>query len=211
VLERAEAPVSVGNPRARIGGSCLQWALSVDPEQPAAWSAELARRLERHPRALWSEQASPTVRFWLEVHDGFKRECVALTMTGDDYREGRIAARQLAVVAGQRLRGMVGHLLGHHEIEDYHYFPTLREAEPRLARGFDLLASDHAQLHAGIDAALAALADLTSADASGAGAAALRHAADIYRRDSDALSRRLVRHLSDEEDLIIPLLLDRGA
>jgi hypothetical protein len=186
--------------------------LSVDPDQPAAWSAELGRLLERHPRALWSAQTSPTVQFWLEVHDGFRRESVALTMTGEDCREGRVAARDLAVIAAPRLRGMVARLSGHHEIEDYHYFPTFRDAAPRLAPGFDLLANDHALLHDDIAGALGALTELVAAaEASQAGAAAVRHATDRYLRDSERLCRRLVRHLSDEEDLIIPLLLERGA
>ena len=150
------------------------------------------------------------MRFWLEVHDEFRRECVALTMAAEDCRDGRIAARDLAVIAGPRLRGMVGRLRGHHEIEDYHYFPTFRAAEPRLAPGFDLLASDHVRLHADIEAALAALGELVAVADSSPGAPAVRHAADLYLRLGDQLSRRLVRHLSDEEDLIIPLLLERG-
>jgi len=167
--------------------------------------------LERHPRATWSAQTSPTVQFWLEVHDSFRRECVALAMAGDDGRGGRLTARELAAVSAPRLRAMVGHLHGHHEIEDYHYFPTFREAEPRLAPGFDLLANDHALLHADIARALGALSELVAAaDASAPGAAAAQHAADRYLRESDMLYRRLIRHLGDEEDLIIPLLLERG-
>ncbi len=167
--------------------------------------------LERHPRATWSAQTSPTVLQWLEVHDDFRREGVALTLAGDDCRNGRLAVRELATLAAPRLHGMVGRLHGHHEVEDYHYFPAFREAEQRLVPGFDLLANDHVLLHADMERALAALTDLVAAaDATAAGAAAARHAADRYVRESDALCRRLVRHLSDEEDLVIPLLLERG-
>jgi len=149
---------------------------------------------------------------WLEVHDEFRRECVALTMAGDDAREGRRAARELAVLAAPRLRGLVAHLHGHHEIEDHHYFPTFRETERRLSAGFDLLARDHVLLREHIERALAALGELVAAaDASGGSAAAARHAVERYVSESDQLYRRLVRHLSDEEDLIIPLLLERDA
>jgi hypothetical protein len=186
--------------------------LSADSDQNPAWSAELRVLLERHPRATWFAQTSPTVQFWLEVHDEFRREGVALTMAGDDCREGRIAVRELAVMAAPRLRGLVANLHGHHEIEDYHYFPTFREAERRLARGFDLLANDHVLLQQDTERALAALKELVAAaQAAPNGSAVARLAADRYSSESDRLCRRLVRHLSDEEDLVIPLLLDRGA
>jgi hypothetical protein len=184
-------------------------ALSVDLDQRPPWSAEL---LARYPRATWSVQTSPTVRLWLDVHDEFRRECVALAMAGDDNREGRLAAQQLAVIAAPRLRGLVAHLAGHHEIEDYHYFPLLREAERRLAAGFDLLANDHVLLRADIERALAALDELNAAaHAAATGTAATGHAADRYVSESDRFFRRLLRHFGDEEDLIIPLLLERGA
>ena len=37
----------------------------------------------------------------------------------------------------------------------------------------------------------------------------LRAAGDAYAAANDALLRQLRRHLDDEEDLIIPLILDR--
>jgi hypothetical protein len=185
--------------------------LSLDPDEPA-WSAELRALRERHPRASWISQGSATVRFWLDVHDEFRRECVALTLAADDCREGRLAAHALAVLAAPRVRGLVANLHGHHEIEDHHYFPTLREADRRLAPDFDLLAADHALIEQDIVRALAALGDLVSAaGAPAAEASAARHAAERYVRESGRLCRRLVRHLSDEEDLVIPLLLERGA
>jgi hypothetical protein len=35
-------------------------------------------------------------------------------------------------------------------------------------------------------------------------------AADVYSADSDLLFKRLLRHLDDEEDLIVPALLHFG-
>jgi hypothetical protein len=34
-------------------------------------------------------------------------------------------------------------LHGHHQIEDHHYFPLLRQKDARIERGFDLLDADH--------------------------------------------------------------------
>jgi hypothetical protein len=38
----------------------------------------------------------------------------------------------------------------------------------------------------------------------------LSAAADAYARSGGVLLRGLIRHLDDEEDLIVPLILDRG-
>jgi hypothetical protein len=38
----------------------------------------------------------------------------------------------------------------------------------------------------------------------------LRRASDNYADASGALLKGLLRHLDDEEDLIVPLILDRG-
>jgi hypothetical protein len=184
--------------------------LSVDPDE-RTWSSDLRVLLERHPRASWISRGTPTARFWLDVHDEFRRECVALTIAADDGREGRLRAHELAVVARPRVRGLVVNLHGHHEIEDHHYFPTLRDADRRFAADFDLLAADHALIDRHVALAVTALDALVgAADAPAAEAAAARHAAERYAREIGELCRRLVRHLSDEEDLIIPLLLERG-
>ena len=39
---------------------------------------------------------------------------------------------------------------------------------------------------------------------------ALRKATDRYADDSDRLVQSLHRHLDDEEDLIVPVILDQG-
>jgi len=186
--------------------------LTVETDPSASWALERRALLERHPRASWAEQSSPTVQLWLEVHDGFRRDCVALAMAGDDYSGGRLPARDLAVLAGARLRGLVAQLRGHHEIEDHHYFPTFRDAAPRLAPAFDLLAADHMALEKDVGAALAALGELVAAaDGHDGAPPAAEHAARRYVAAGDRLCRRLASHLSDEEDLIIPLLIQRGA
>jgi hypothetical protein len=185
-------------------------ALSIDSNATPDWSRELRARLERHPRDTWRSGPTPAVEFWLEVHDGFRRESDALGSAADAYRLGKLAARELAALAAPRLRGLVARLHGHHEVEDFHYFPAFRGLEPRLAEAFDSLANDHARLQRRVDASLAALRELLSAaDPVGGGGDARRHAAERYIRETDDLCRALGGHLRDEEDLIIPLLLER--
>jgi hypothetical protein len=183
--------------------------LSLDLDQRNGWPAELRVLLEHHPRDSWRLQGSVSVQFWLEVHDHLRRECVGLEASAQDYLEGRKTAPELAVIARPRLRGMIAHLHGHHQIEDSHYFPAFRAFEPRLARGFDALESDHADLQQDIAAALTALQELATAAGVPLDTHITAHAAQRYAAVGGRLCRRLCRHLSDEEDLVVPVLLEQ--
>lgn len=111
-----------------------------------------------------------------------------------------------------RLQAFLAELDGHHRIEDGHYFPALRAAQPELAKGFDLLAADHEHIHESLLALVAAARGFLASvgpEASGSAEdqrAALAHCAAA----TGQLERRLVRHFEDEEDLIIPVLLVAG-
>ena len=178
------------------------------------WPAELERLLERHPRATWCTTRSAVVAFWLDVHERLRRDAAGLDAASDDYRGGRSSPARLAVVAAPRLRGLVAAMHGHHQIEDFEYFPEFRRAEPRLAAGFDRLEREHAGLARSVDAALAALAELHAAAeraAEPASAVTLQVAAQRYLDSAASLIVDLLRHLCDEENLVVPLLLERGA
>ena len=177
------------------------------------WPAELDILLERHPRATWPTARSASVAFWLGVHERLRRDAAGLDAAGDAYRGGRSSPAQLAVIAAPRLRGLVAAMQGHHQIEDFDYFPEFRRAAPRLAAGFDRLEREHATLSGSVDAALAALAELHAAAeraAEPASAATLKLAAQRYVDAAATLSADLLRHLHDEENLVVPLLLERG-
>jgi hemerythrin-like domain-containing protein len=107
-----------------------------------------------------------------------------------------------------RLQFLLSQLGVHHQIEDLHYFPIFRAADARLARGFDVLEGDHHAIHTDM-ARTAETANAMLRALSGE-AQALRRCADRYAQASGALIKGLIRHLDDEEDLIVPLILDRG-
>ena len=84
----------------------------------------------------------------------------------------------------------------------------LAAKEPRIARGFEILDRDH---HA-IDGHLAGF--VRSANAvlqDHVDRSALQDAAGQFYTDLLRLERVLNRHLMDEEDLIVPIFLRRGA
>ena len=107
-----------------------------------------------------------------------------------------------------RLQFLLSQLGVHHQIEDYHYFPIFRAADERLARGFNVLEQDHHAIHADMgrtaDTANALLRALVGQSDT------LKRCSDDYAAASGALLNGLIRHLDDEEDLIVPLILDRG-
>jgi hypothetical protein len=107
-----------------------------------------------------------------------------------------------------RLRFFLQQLNAHHQVEDLHYFPVFQAAEARLARGFDVLEGDHHTIHQSIDRAVETANAFLRTAVNDRGP--LLAAADTYAAASDALLRQLRRHLGDEEDLIIPLILDRS-
>jgi hypothetical protein len=158
--------------------------------------------------------SADTVAFWLRVHDRLRRDAAGLDAAAEDYRRGRSSPLELAVLAAPRLRAFVAALQGHHQIEDFEYFPEFRRAEPRLAAGFDSLEREHAALSRAAEAAHAALAELHAAadrPAEPGGADTLKLAAQRYVDAAAKLSVELLRHLSDEESLVVPLLLESGA
>ena len=181
-----------------------------DSDVNEGWPAALGFLLERHPRATWPGARSASVAFWLDVHERLRRDAAGLDAAGDEYRGGRSSPAQLAVIAAPRLRGLVAAVQGHHRIEDFEYFPEFRRAEPRLAPGFDRLEREHAALSRSVDAALTALAELHAAaeHAEPASTATLKLAAQGYVDAAATLSADLLRHLHDEENLVVPLLLE---
>lgn len=171
---------------------------------------ELRFLVERFPRAEW--QAHPNVTgmagFWLQRHDMFRQLGAMLTGGIADYREGRTTAPEFARWFAPRLNHFLGNLDGHHNVEDQHYFPVFAQAENRLKRGFEILDADHHMIHEALE---------RNADTANAFLRALqesedrqRFAADAYADANASLVAMLTRHLDDEEDLIIPLILDRG-
>jgi len=143
------------------------------------------------------------------VHEHLRRDAVGLVAAGSDYASGRSSPAQLAVIAAPRLRGLIVAMHGHHQIEDLHYFPAFRSEEPRFAAAFDRLERDHASLHGSVEAALAALAELRNAAARPEPAATQQLAAQRYVAAAAQLASALLRHLEDEENLVVPLLIER--
>jgi len=166
--------------------------------------------LDRYPREKWEAHANlgEMARFWLSRHAMFRELSATIEKVTEQFRAGRLPPIEFARQFVPRLQFVLDQLNVHHQIEDFHYFPIFRAAEARLAIGFDVLEGDHQHIHGEMartaETANALLQALRSDSDS------LRRCSDGYADASAVLLKGLIRHLDDEEDLIVPLILDRG-
>lgn len=185
--------------------------MTTDLDSRDGLSRELLYLLEAHPRIGWETHPNlgGLTRFWLSRHDGFRTLGETLTQALARFREGDVPAERFGGFLAPRLQHFLGELHHHHMIEDHHYFPVFMAAETRLVRGFEILEGDHELIHERIGAVVAGANELFGLLGDG-DADRIRRAADRYADVSDRLIAGLMRHLEDEEDLIVPLILERG-
>ena len=172
------------------------------------WPEDLRVLLERYPRERWDAHANlgEMARFWLSRHAMFRELSRAIEQVTEQFRAGNLPPAEFARQFAPRLQFILDQLNVHHQIEDFHYFPIFRTADARLAIGFDVLEGDHHHIHGD----MARTAETANAFLQALRADTLRRCSDGYADASATLLKGLIRHLDDEEDLIVPLILDRG-
>jgi len=176
----------------------------------SGWPEDLRVLVARYPRERWGGHPNlgEMARFWLSRHDMFRELSAAIEQIAALFRAGKLPPEEFARQFVPRLQFMLDQLNVHHQIEDLHYFPIFRAAAERLARGFDVLEGDHHHIHADM-ARTAETANALLHSLQGGGDT-MRRCSDGYADASSALIKGLAQHLDDEEDLIVPLILDRG-
>ena len=183
---------------------------ALDLDRRTGWPADLRVLLDRYPRETWPGHPNlgALCRFWLERHAMFRELSQALAQGASALREGKVEAEAFEPWFAPRMRFFLQQLHHHHLVEDHNYFPVFMAAERRLVRGFEVLEADHGA----IDAAIREL----GAASDGLLAALRDPSADLARATAGLGSLlpgflgKLDRHLADEEDLIIPLILERS-
>jgi len=153
------------------------------------------------PRDRW--QAHPgfggLVEFWLQRHLLFRRLLATLETDTQALMERQIAFEAYAPRLSRFANLLVSELDGHHRIEDQHYFPRLARFDARIGPGFELLDADHRAL------------DGLLHDMTGAVTAVLEGGApDVFADHLARFGQLLDRHLQDEEELVVPVILRSG-
>ncbi|MEM9438988.1 MAG: hemerythrin domain-containing protein [Pseudomonadota bacterium] len=163
--------------------------------------------LNDFPRDAWAGHPnySELITFWLDRHLMFRRLIERLSLDATSALDHAIGAedyrRRLANAGGMLLR----ELHSHHQIEDRHYFPVMAALDQRVQAGFELLDKDHHD----IDGLLGGFADSANAvlSANPNDKNLFQDAVAEFRRQLLAFDPILIRHLVDEEELVVPLLL----
>lgn len=165
--------------------------------------------LEKYPRDSWQTgtQLGGLTQFWLERHLMFRQLMDHLGTDAETLVDAGMEpmeyARRLSRFGGM----LVGQLHEHHGVEDAHYFPMLSRKEPRLAPAFELLDRDH---HA-LDGHLATFTDDANALLGALQAGDISSGEDgRFAETVGQLQRFLDRHLTDEEEIVIPVLMEHG-
>ena len=162
--------------------------------------------LENYPRESWQSDAgfSDLVRFWLERHLMFRR---VVDIMIDETEEALDQSMDLKVYASHLARYggfFMQELHTHHVVEDQQYFPRLRGMEDRLSRGFDILDRDHRVIDQHLDAFEG---DVRSVFGVLKGSDDPRKAIEVFANRLSRTHHLLDRHLTDEEELIVPVIL----
>ncbi len=163
--------------------------------------------LDDYPRDRWPSALDETAAFWLQMHASFRGHQAHMDgLVGQWRANGDLAALHRSLIPA--LQSFLQHLDGHHRVESGHYFPMMRKIEPKIDAGIDLLDRDHHAIHETLEALFQGGLAFHQAMAGNA-----PDAADKANRLSDLIdgnARPLLRHLEDEEDIVIPLIQLRG-
>lgn len=155
------------------------------------------------PRETW--EAHPEfggmVQFWLQRHMMFRRLLDMLETDLHKLADRKTGFETYAPRLSKNGGMLLNELHGHHQIEDNHYFPQLVKLDARLEEGFALLDRDH---HA-MDGIINGMAD-------GANALLRSEGRDIANFETvlGDMKSMLNRHLIDEEEIIVPVILKTG-
>ncbi|WP_425092652.1 hemerythrin domain-containing protein [Tropicimonas sp. S265A] len=170
-------------------------------EDRSGWPDALRVLEEAYPRAAWPQHPNfnDLVRFWLSRHLIFRRLLAQIEADTQNYMDGQTGFEEYAPRLSELAGTLLNELHAHHQIEDHQYFPRLARLDARITRGFEVLDADHhamdGLLHSAADAANTTLRT--------------REAGPLLD-EMTRFGRLLDRHLVDEEDLIVPVILSSG-
>lgn len=169
---------------------------------------ELRVLLEQHPRDSWPAHPGfrEKTRQWLSAHQMFRQLAARVREDAETYLDGDLEGPTYAAGLSRFGGALVGNLTGHHGWEDRVYFPELSAADPRFDAGLEILEQDHDDL----DQVLATftstanraikLIQLDEAQA--------RSEIGQTQATAEVIEAFLQRHLGDEEDLAVPIILE---
>ena len=163
--------------------------------------------LRTYPRDTWDAHPGfkEKTRRWLGAHRMFRQLSATVRKDTESYLNGD---RDVADYAGRlsyRSGALVRNLHGHHGWEDHSYFPELSAADPRFDAGLEVPEKDHADLDVVLNSFTRTAnrtIKLVQLDKKAA-----REEAGKLHGVAQTIEAFLQRHLTDEEELAVPIIL----
>lgn len=167
----------------------------------------MALLLRDYPREAWPDHPNfaRSVQNWMGAHQMFRQLGEVSRGETEKYLDGNSAADDFAGRLSVYGNLLVRNLHGHHSWEDRAFFPELAAADPRFEHGLDMLEADHHALDDVLDRftnTTNRVIKLVQMDE----AQARNEAGDVLKLATD-IEGYLARHLADEEDLVVPIIL----
>lgn len=168
---------------------------------------ELRFLLNEYPRDSWEGHPGfkEKTRHWLGAHQMFRQLAELVRVDTERSLEKELSAEDHAARLSYYGNALVANLHGHHGWEDHNYFPELSAADPRFDAGLDVLEKDHADLDVVLENfthQANRIIQLTQLDP-----AQVHEEVGQLHQTSEVIEAFLKRHLSDEEDLAVPIIL----
>ena len=163
--------------------------------------------LRDYPRDAWPDHPNfaRSIQNWMGAHQSFRALTDLLAHDTQTFLDKDMESEAYAARLGFYGNLLVRNLHGHHTWEDRSYFPELMAADDRFESGLDMLETDHVALDAlldGITHTANRVIQLHQLEPS-----QMVNEAGPLEADFSQLQGFLARHLADEEDLIVPILL----
>ena len=168
---------------------------------------EMQILLRDYPRESWPGHPNfaASIQNWMGAHVMFRRLSAQSERQVEAYLEGDLDADGFAERFGYFGDLLLRNLHGHHTWEDRKFFPELSAADDRFDHGLAMLEADHIEMDGLLDAF----------SRQGNRAVMLAHMdpdqayeeAGKLLPQVGAIRGFLQRHLTDEEELVVPILL----
>ncbi len=137
---------------------------------------------------------------WLKVHTNIRKRQRILTQISEAYTSGEFDWAEYRSQILKRINMHILKLHQHHGVEDEGFFPEFVSMYPQLAPAFEILGHDHEYLNALLDKLQIQNDELAKSEVEDKALAEQLH--DTLVKVTDLLQQ----HLTDEEDLVIPIL-----
>ena len=137
---------------------------------------------------------------WLKVHTNIRKRQRILSQISEAYISGEFDWVEYRSQILKRINMHILKLHQHHGVEDEGFFPEFVSLYPQLAPAFEILGHDHEYLNALLDKLQSQNDELARSEIEDKELAEQLHETLVKVTDL------LQQHLTDEEDLVIPIL-----